>query len=330
MKLVTYTFRGTTRLGALLHRDGGEGGFDDATVVDLNRACALHRADRGERRARALADFLVPPDMRAFLEAGDPAMDAARSALAHAAERIAAHRDDAMAAGLAFGTDEPGFRLEAPVPRPGKVLAVGVNYRDHSAETGIPVPERPIIFAKNASCVVGPGTPIEKPRFSPFLDWEGELCFVVGRWARHVPADRALEYLAGYMVGHDVSVRDWQVHSQTMMRGKSFDSHGPTGPWLVTRDEIPDPGTLGLKTFVNGVVKQDSNTDQLIFGVSALVEYLSRAFTLEPGDVVFTGTPAGVGVARKPKEFLKAGDVVRIEIAGLGALENPVVDEPER
>src|SRR6185503_12131227 len=178
MRLVTYTFRGTTRLGAMLG--------DDA-VVDLNRACALHRAERGEGRAQALADFLVPADMPSFLRAGDPALDAARSALARAEEEIRARRDEASAKGLFFGTGEPGFRLEAPVPRPGKVLAVGVNYKDHSAETGIPLPKRPMIFSKVTTCVNGPGMPIVKPRVSPFLDWEGELCFVISRLARHVP-----------------------------------------------------------------------------------------------------------------------------------------------
>ena len=146
MRLVTYTFRGTTRLGALV---------GDAEVVDLNRACALHRAERGERRARALADFLVPPDMPAFLQAGDPAMDAARAALAHVREHLGVQRDAAIASGLLFRTDEPGFRLEAPVPRPGKVLAVGVNYKDHAEEAKIPLPERPIIFTKLPSCVIG-------------------------------------------------------------------------------------------------------------------------------------------------------------------------------
>jgi len=319
MRLVTYTFRGTTRLGAML---------GERQVIDLNRACALHRAGHDERRRRTLADFLVPPEMAAFLQAGDPAMDAARSAVTHAAECVRERPEEAIATGLLFGLDEPGLRLEAPVGRPGKILAVGVNYRDHSAETGIPLPKRPMIFSKVSTCVNGPGMPIVKPRVSPFLDWEGELCFVVGRHARRVPAERALEHVAGYMIGNDVSVRDWQVHSQTMMMGKSFDTHGPTGPWLVTRDEIPDAGSLDLRTWVNGVLKQSSDTSQLIFGVAALVEYLSQAFTLEPGDVVFTGTPAGVGVARDPKEFLEAGDVVRVAISGLGVLENPVVDEP--
>ncbi len=314
MRLVTYTFRGTTRLGALV---------GDSEVVDLNRACALHRAERGERRARALADFLVPPDMLAFLRAGDPALDAARAALAH----LASQRDTALASGLVFRTDEPGFRLEAPVPRPGKVLAVGVNYKDHAEEAKIAVPERPIIFAKMSSCVVGPGAAIDRPRASTKLDFEGELCVVIGKQARHVRAADADAYVVGYMVGNDVSVRDWQFHSPTWIMGKSFDTHGPTGPWLVTHDEVPDAANLRLRTWVNGVVKQDASTSAMIFGVGALVEYLSTAFTLEPGDVIFTGTPAGVGSTRTPREWLAPGDVVRVEITGLGVLENRVIEE---
>ena len=320
MRLVTYTLRDTTRLGAMLGEDA---------VIDLNRACALQRGERDAERARTLADFLVPPEMLAFLRGGDAAMEAARTALAFAQDRVRSRRDAAIAAGLLVPTHDPGFRLEAPVPRPGKILAVGVNYKDHSAETGIPLPKRPMIFSKVTTCANGPGMPVVRPRVSPFLDWEGELCFVVGTRARRVAAADALDHVAGYMIGNDVSVRDWQVHSQTMMMGKSFDTHGPMGPWLVTRDEVSDPGTLDLNTWVNGVLKQSSNTSQLIFGVAPLVEYLSTAFTLEPGDVVFTGTPSGVGVARDPKEFMKAGDVVRVEISGLGVLENPIVDEPE-
>src|SRR5436190_11489481 len=317
MRLVTYTFRGTTRLGALV---------GDAEVVDLNRACALHRAERGERRARALADFLVPPDMLAFLQAGDPAMDAARAALAHMRDLRTPLAG--LASGLVFGTDEPGLSLEAPVPRPGKVLAVGVNYKDHAEEAKIPLPERPIIFTKLPSCVIGTGAPIHRPRVSTKLDFEGELCVVIGKHARHVAAADADGCVAGYMIGNDVSVRDWQFHSPTWIMGKSFDTHGPTGPWLVTRDEIPDPASLHLKTWVNGVLKQDASTGAMIFGVGALIEYVSQAFTLEPGDVIFTGTPAGVGSTRSPREWLKAGDVVRVEITALGMLENRVVDEP--
>src|SRR2546422_424034 len=302
MRLVTYTFRGTTRLGALV---------GDAEVVDLNRACALHRAERGERRARALADFLVPPDMLAFLQAGDPAMDAERGA--------------ATASGLLFRADEPGFRLEAPVSRPGKVLAVGVNYKDNAEEAKIPLPERPIIFAKMSSCVIGTGAPIHRPRVSTKLDFEGELCVVIGKHARHVAAADADACVAGYMVGNDVSVRDWQFHSPTWIMGKGFDTHGPTGPWLVTRDEVPDPGRLQLRTWVNGFLKQDASTGAMIFAVGALVEYVSQAFTLEPGDVIFTGTPAGVGSTRSPREGLAGGGVGRAGITGVGVLGNRAV-----
>ena len=183
-----------------------------------------------------------------------------------------------------------------------------------------------MIFSKVSTCANGPGLPVVRPKVSPFLDWEGELCFVIGRTARHVTLERALDHVAGYMIGNDVSVRDWQVHSQTMMMGKSFDTHGPMGPWLVTRDEVPDPGRLDLKTWVNGVLKQSSNTDQLIFGVAPLIEYLSKAFTLEPGDVVSTGTPAGVGHGFKPPRYLANGDVVTIGIQGLGTQTHRVVE----
>jgi 2-keto-4-pentenoate hydratase/2-oxohepta-3-ene-1,7-dioic acid hydratase in catechol pathway len=217
--------------------------------------------------------------------------------------------------------------LEAPVPNPGKVLAIGLNYRDHAEESGQPIPQRPVVFAKMPGCITGPGAPVYMPRVSRALDWEAELCFVIGKRARYVKAEDAEQYVAGYMCGNDVSVRDWQFHSPTWMMGKSFDSHGPIGPWLVTSDEI-DVGHLGVRLFVNGEQKQSSNTEQLIFGVGPIIEYLSAGFTLEPGDVVFTGTPAGVGGAMKPPTFLKVGDVVSVEIDGLGALENTVAEEP--
>jgi 2-keto-4-pentenoate hydratase/2-oxohepta-3-ene-1,7-dioic acid hydratase in catechol pathway len=319
MRLVTYTFRGTTRLGAL---------HGDAAVIDLNRACAWQRAERGEARARVLADFLVPPHMLAFLDAGQPALDAARPALAWVGERLSAARATALAGGVLFDVAEPGFRLEAPVRRPGKVLAVGVNYRDHAEEAKIAVPTRPIIFAKASTCITGPGMPVHLPRVSTKLDFEGELCVVIGRRTRHVSAADALGCVAGYTIGNDVSVRDWQFHAPTWMMGKSFDTHGPIGPCLVTADEVPDPAALHLRTWVNGVLKQDARTETMLFGVPALLEYLSQAFTLEPGDVLFTGTPAGVGSTRQPREYLTAGDVVRIEIDRLGVLENAVVPEP--
>jgi len=220
-----------------------------------------------------------------------------------------------------------GAAIEAPVPRPPKVLAIGLNYRDHAEESGQPIPQQPVVFAKMPTCITGPGKPIYVPRVSRAVDWEAELCFVVAKTARYVKAADAADYIAGYCIGNDVSVRDWQFHSPTWMMGKSFDTHGPIGPWLATPDEL-DVTNLGVRLYVNDDLKQDSNTNQLIFGVGEIVEYLSAGFTLEPGDVVFTGTPAGVGGARRPPEFLKPGDTVRVEIAGLGVLLNPVAEEP--
>ena len=218
-------------------------------------------------------------------------------------------------------------RLEAPVPRPSKVLAIGLNYSDHAEESGQPIPQRPIVFAKMPTCIVGPGHPVHIPRVSRAVDWEGELCFVIGREARYVTAADAGDYIAGYTIGNDISVRDWQFHSPTWMMGKSFDTHGPLGPAIVTADEF-EPSSAGIRLYVNGDEKQKSDTSQLIFGIGEIVEYLSAGFTLEPGDVVYTGTPSGIGGAKRPPEFLKAGDIVRVEIDGLGSLENPVEEEP--
>ncbi len=217
-------------------------------------------------------------------------------------------------------------RLEAPVPNPKNVLAIGLNYKDHASEANQPIPQRPIVFTKGPNSITGPGAPILFPRHSRAVDWEAELCFMIGRRARYVKATDAEKYIAGYMCGNDVSVRDWQFHSPTWMMGKSFDSHGPIGPWLVTPDEV-DVGHLGIRLFLNGEQKQSSNTDQLIFDVGAILEYVSTGVTLEPGDVVFTGTPAGVGGTMRPPQFMKPGDVVRVEIDGLGSLENTVVED---
>jgi len=219
--------------------------------------------------------------------------------------------------------------LLAPVPKPGKFLAVGLNYLDHIEETGAKQPERPTIFNKQTTCVNHPGAPVHIPRVSHKVDYEGELGMVIGRRCRHVSRDQAPEVIGGYVVVNDVSVRDWQVHSPTWTMGKSFDTHGPNGPWLVTADEIGDPHRLDLKTLVNGEVRQDTNTRHLLFDCYTLVEYLSTAFTLEPGDIITTGTSSGVAFKMDPPPWLKAGDTVRIEIEDIGVLENPFLDEPE-
>lgn len=220
-------------------------------------------------------------------------------------------------------------KLESPILRPPKLLAVGLNYADHVAESGAQTPKLPTIFNKQSTCVTGPYDPVHMPRVSSALDYEGELAFVIGKRCRHVPRARAPEVIAGYLICDDVSVRDWQLRVPTWTMGKSFDTHGPLGPWLTTSDEVGDPHALSIRTLVNEEVRQSSNTKELIFDCYAIVEHLSTAFTLEVGDVISTGTPSGVGVAMKPPRMLVAGDVVRIEIEKLGFIQNEVVPEPE-
>jgi 2-keto-4-pentenoate hydratase/2-oxohepta-3-ene-1,7-dioic acid hydratase in catechol pathway len=230
--------------------------------------------------------------------------------------------------GERFALEE--VRLAAPV-RPRKFLAIGLNYADHVAESGMQPPDFPIFFNKQVTCVVGPGEDVHMPRVSSLLDYEGELAIVIGRRCKHVPAEQAHEVIAGYTITNDLSVRDWQLRTPTMTMGKSFDTHGPLGPWMVTADELGDPHGLGIRTFVNGEQRQDGNTAEMIFDCFEQVAHLSDAFTLEPGDVIATGTPAGVGAAQQPfpEGLLRVGDVVRIEIDGIGVLENTVVEEPE-
>lgn len=245
---------------------------------------------------------------------------------------LASHRD-----ALAQEVDHPATRrhalasvtLEAPV-RPRKYFAIGLNYADHAREASLELPTVPTVFNKQPTSVIGPHEPIVRPIASDALDYEGEMAFVVGRRCRHVPAGRAREVIAGYLIANDVSIRDWQLATPTITMGKSWDTHGPLGPWLTTADEIEDPHALGISTWVNGELRQRSSTANLIFDCFALVEHLSTAFTLEPGDVVATGTPSGVGALMKPApKFLVPGDSVRIEVDGLGVLQHEVVQETD-
>jgi 2-keto-4-pentenoate hydratase/2-oxohepta-3-ene-1,7-dioic acid hydratase in catechol pathway len=230
--------------------------------------------------------------------------------------------EEAIADGPRIAVSE--VRLMAPVPRPAKVLAIGLNYFDHIAEMGREQPEYQYWFNKQRTCVVGPGAPIVVPRVSNMVDYEGELAMVVGRRCRYVTVDRALDVIAGFTVMNDVSVRDWQWRTPTFTMGKSFDTHGPMGPWFVTSDEVEDPQDLAIRTWVNGELRQDSSTSQMIFSCAEQVAYLSTGFTLEAGDVILTGTPAGVGAASDPPRWLVPGDRVRISIDNVGTLENPV------
>lgn len=290
MKLATFTYAGQTRIG-VVHGD---------TVLDLS----VHAPE-------------LPASMRAFLEAGEPALERARKVLASGA------------AGIPLGQ----VALQAPVPDPRKFLGIGGNTHSHMAEVkaaGVPIRHSPhqTWFNKQVTCVNGPFGDLHLPVISHQLDYEGEMAIVIGRRCRNVPKDRAAEVIAGYTVCNDVSVRDYQLRAPTATLGKSFDTHGPTGPWIVTRDEIPDPHALWLRTWVNGELRMDGRTDEFLHSCFEMIEELSSVFTLEPGDLLATGSPAGVGALMQPPRFLTAGDVVRVEVQGIGAIENRVIPAP--
>ena len=213
--------------------------------------------------------------------------------------------------------------IASPI-RPRKLIGIGLNYRDHAAETGKSVPDIPLLFGKMPTSVTGPGGPVVLPGYSDKVDFEGELAVVIGRLARNVPASSALEHVFGYAVMNDVSARDAQQREPQWVRAKGADTFAPWGPWITTADEIADPQALSVRTWVSGELMQDGTTADMVFSVAELIAFISGSFTLEPGDVITTGTPAGVGVARTPPRYLRPGDVVRVEIDGLGAIEHPV------
>ena len=274
------------------------------------RACGLIDGEYVDVNA---ADPAMPATVRGLLELGPAGQRRAWAALARGALRY----------------DPTGVRHLAPVPDARKIVCIGLNYRDHAAESGVPVPSEPILFSKYATALIGHGETIILPAVSHEVDYEAELVVVIGRGGRHIPRQRAFEHVGGYAVGHDVSARDWQLNKpgKQWMAGKTFDTFAPVGPVLVTPDEIPDPHKLGIRLRLNGQTMQDSSTGQLIFGVDELIAYLSQVFTLEPGDLIFTGTPPGVGMARKPAVWLKPGDTVEVEIDDLGTLRNSVASE---
>jgi 2-keto-4-pentenoate hydratase/2-oxohepta-3-ene-1,7-dioic acid hydratase in catechol pathway len=217
--------------------------------------------------------------------------------------------------------------LLCPVPRPQKIVAIGLNYRDHAEEGHLALPREPLFFAKFTSSINGPFDPVIIPRSDPEIDYEAELAVVIGKHAKQVSPDDAYDFVAGYMVLNDVSARKWQFGDKQWVRGKSCDTFCPAGPWLTTRDEVPDPHHLRVLARLNGRIVQDSDTSNMIFGVPQLIAHITEAITLEPGDIIATGTPAGVGVFRKPPSFLKPGDVIEIKIDGLGAIRNTMQAE---
>jgi acylpyruvate hydrolase len=308
MRIVRFSRNGDApRLGCLV--DGDQ-------VMDLAASCAAWLRSRGVRQPSALAAAVFPASTREFLEVGVAAQDA----LAQMTEAARARRFDPVTAPLG------SVRLHAPIHDPGKFICIGLNYRDHAAEANAQIPAYPPVFAKFANAILDPGQPILRPRGEKTLDWEVELGVVIGKPAKHVSREQALEYVYGYTIVDDASAREHQFHTTQWGAGKMGDTLAPVGPWIADRADIPDPHVLDLKTWVNGTLMQNGNTRNFIYDVAYVISYLSGFMTLEPGDLIATGTPAGVGFARKPPVTLQPGDRVRMEITGLGTLENTVKD----
>ena len=279
----------------------------------------LHDGPDAAPRAGALVGEQVVD-----LLAANPTLPADVLGLIQGGPAVLEHARAAALSGL--GRPLADVQLLAPIPRPPKIVCIGVNYADHAAEAGRALPRWPSVFLKAPSCIVGPGDPIVRPPTTEQLDYEIELAVVIGRRAKSVPREVAMAYVAGYTIMNDVSARDLQLGKDGgIILGKNFDSSAPLGPAVTLVDEIPDPSHLRLRTWVNGELRQDGNTHTLIFDVPAIIAFLTQQLTLEPGDIIATGTPAGVGLGMSPQTWLQPGDQIRMEIDGIGVLENPVI-----
>ncbi len=306
MKLVSYTYKnklGEPRMGAV-HGD---------RIIDLQESHRQFLLSKSEE-ADAL---LLPSNPTDFYHLGRKGIRQAQKAYAYAVEQqvITAEVERAV------------VKLELPVPNPGKIICIGTNYADHVKEMNSTIPQHPVLFAKFANSLIGPEDSIEKSPATEKLDYEVELALVIGKRAKGVSREDANQYIAGYTIGNDISARDLQKRTPQWLQGKTLDRSTPIGPWIVTADEIEDPGKLAVKSYVNGELRQSSSTSELIFDVPYLVSFLSELMTLEPGDIILTGTPHGVGFAMDPPQFLKAGDRVTMEIENIGTLENAVIDQ---
>lgn len=315
MKLLTYTVGKVSRIGAL----------SGNCAIDLNSAYAEYlKGVKGEKAAKRLADERLPPNMIQFLDGGNNALAAAKSALDYVKKMEKAGKMAALKKAKIV-CDTASVHIEAPIPRPRKNLfCLGLNYAKHAAEGGQPVPKDPVFFTKPPTVVIGPYDDIVYPKATEKLDYEVEFAFIIGKRGKYIPKEKALDHVAGYTVFNDVSARDLQFKHLQWFKGKGCDTFGPMGPYLVTKDEVPDPHNLSIRCRVNGEVRQDSNTNDLIFKIPQIVEVLSAGMTLEPGDIIATGTPSGVGQGFKPPRLLSVGDVVECEIERLGCMRNRV------
>jgi acylpyruvate hydrolase len=311
MKLVTYSWNGRAGLGV----------WSSGRVVDLPRAYLAARRHWGNAEELVDPILAAPTDLLGLIRGGAPSMAAARKVLRFVQEQSSTDR----LTGLSCPVAEAAFL--APIQRPGKLICVGLNYRSHLAEIGERAPEFPILFHKVATSIIGHGQAIVLPRVSRQVDFEGELAVVIGRSGKYIPEEQALAYVAGYTCSNDVSAHDIEFRTSQWDSGKMLDTFCPLGPALLTTDEVSNPGMLRLKTMVNGQTVQDAHVSDMVFPVPFLISYISSLATLEPGDIILTGTPAGIGCNRNPQVFLQPGDQVSVEIDGIGKLTNPVVAE---
>ncbi|MDB4865853.1 MAG: 5-carboxymethyl-2-hydroxymuconate isomerase [Cohnella sp.] len=309
MKLISFRYEGNTRIGCVV----------DDKIIDLNYAYQTMLASQGVIRAKQVAEAFIPADMVGFLQGGEQSINLAKEAIDYFLQN-----DGPFTYKVVHQMSD--VKVMAPILNPGKMICVGHNYREHIMEMGRELPAFPVLFAKYGNTIIGPQDAIPFFQISEQLDYEAELAFVIGKRTRNITQADALNHVAGYTIVNDVSYRDLQRRTPQWLQGKTVEGSAPMGPWLVTGDELKDPSGLEVVLTVNGEERQRSNTKNLVFTVPYLVEFLSNLMTLEPGDVILTGTPGGVGVAREPQMFLKDGDVVRIEIDRIGVLENQVIN----
>ncbi|MEH7095281.1 fumarylacetoacetate hydrolase family protein [Neobacillus vireti] len=312
MRLATVSIEGEQRIAAVINEE----------YIDLNKACELLFESKGQARAKQIAEAYIPPNMIGFLQGGVDSTNLAKESI----EYVQSHDfSDDVKRKLYYEGKQ--VKLESPIQKPEKIICVGLNYREHIEEMGRELPTIPVVFAKYNNTIIGPGDPILKPKVSDALDHEAELVVVIGKKGKYISEEEAMDYVAGYTIGNEATIRDFQKRTKEWLQGKTFDTTLPLGPHLVTKESLPNPDNCNLVLTLNGEERQRSNTKNLVFTIPYLVNFLSNIMTLEVGDIICTGTPGGVGQARNPQSWMKHGDIVRVEIEGIGALENPIVNE---
>ena len=312
MRLATVSVEGEQRIAAVVND----------SYIDLNKACELLFENKDQARAKQIAEAYIPPNMIGFLQGGEDSQNLAKESIEFVQNNE--FSDDVNRKLYYKGRQ---VKLESPIQKPEKIICVGLNYREHIEEMGREIPTIPVVFAKYNNTIIANGDPILKPKVSDDLDHEAELVVVIGKKGKYIPEENAMDYVAGYTIGNEATIRDFQKRTKEWLQGKTFDTTLPLGPHLVTKESLPNPHNCDLVLTLNGEERQRSNTKNLVFNIPYLVNFLSNIMTLEVGDIICTGTPGGVGQARKPVSWMKHGDIVRVEIEGLGVLENPIVNE---